>query len=237
MFNEGSMLPKFIIRRLPSLLVIATCATAAAGEANEAKIDPQVQALLDRYLRNDPTYSPGDILSRSQVEPIYNDVLSRGLKPTRDPESAYTPILRDTHFLVMLLRTPQGRVFMKKAADMPLVYDRLDRLSWMPGGQNWVQQIVGSEQGVELLEQLFSEEGLAALQQQFSNNPQSDLLSNPTGKIYTEAALGAALTKTLRNQLQTKSKSPVASRGGKDAKRSASSSPATGAKAKSPSGA
>lgn len=230
----AAMLPKIIIRLLPSLLVIAAATTCAA---EEPKIDPQVQALMDRYLRVDPTYSPGDILSRSQVEPIYNDLIARGLQPTRDPESAYTPILRDTHFLVMLLRTPQGRAFMKKIAGTPPAYDHLDRLSWLPGGQTWVRQIVGSEQGPELLEQLFSEAGLQALKQQFAADGQSEMLDRPTGKIYTEAALGVELTKSLRKQLLAKSKAATAKNSGSDAKRSSTATSAGGAKPKRPAGA
>ena len=219
-----------------ALCATATICPAAGAKPVEAKIDPQVQALMDKHLRLDPTYSPGDLLTRYMVEPIYNEIVARGLKPSDDPESAYTPILRDDHPLAQELRSPAGRALMKKIGNKPLAYDRLERLSWLPGGQEWARQLINSPDGAEMFDRLFSDDGVAAIEKKFAEHSSGANFSLPTGRIYTEAALGAQLTAALRKQLLSQEKSAGPAK--RDAKRtSATAAPAAGAAKKKPAGA
>jgi hypothetical protein len=199
---------------------IATVCSAAETQPAEVKIDPQVQALMDKHLRLDPTYSPGDLLTRYNVEPIYNEIIARGMKPSDDAESTYTAILRDEHPLALQLRSPEGRALMKKIGNKPLAYDRLERLSWLPGGHDWVKQLIASPDGAEMIERLFSDDGIAAMEKKFADHPSGRNFGLPTGRIYTEAALGAQLTAALRKQLLNDEKSAEPAK--RDAKRTSS---------------
>ncbi len=225
------------LRRATTYLLagFACWATATMGSADDAKpadakIDPQVQALMDKHLRLDPTYSPGDLLTRYNVEPIYNEIVARGMKPSGDPESAYTPILRDDHPLAQQLRSPEGRALMKKIGNKPLAYDRLERLSWLPGGQEWAKQLIASPDGAEMFDRLFSDDGIAAMEKKFADHPSGRNFGLPTGRIYTEAALGAQLTAALRKQLLNDEKSAEPAKRG--AKRTSSTKASSAGTAK-----
>lgn len=217
-------------RRFTSLLILLVVSAGAEIALAADKIDPRVQGLLDKHLRANPQYAPGDLLTRDLVEPIYNDLLSRGIKPSSDPERMYGGILRWDHPFVHLMRSPQGREFCKKLGDRPLKYDRLERLSRVDNGMNWLGEMIASEQGVELFDHLFSEEGLQKLELQFAEDPNGRDIRRPTGTIYTETELAAHLTKILKEQLDAKQ--AVA------AKKSGAAGPSSPTKsAKKPSGA
>lgn len=168
--------------------------------AAEPTVDPRLKALVEKHLRRDPSYAPGDILSRGNVEPIFNELLELGLQPADGNEGAYTPFLRDGDYLVQVLRSPRGRALMRNVNRLPEVYDRLERMSWTTVGRSWIEQLVAAENGDELLTNMLSESGLPTVEEQLAADPRGRNFRLPTGRVHTEAQLLARLQHVLESQ-------------------------------------
>jgi hypothetical protein len=195
-------------RRLLAALGIALALAAADGlvpcfaaETPAApQIEPRLKALVDRHLRSDPDYVPGDILSRSNVEPILGELIERGISPSHDNDGLYNEYLRDDDYLVEQLRSPEGRRFMRKIQTLPGAYDRLERFARHPKGRLWIRQLIAAENGPELFAEMISEAGLKQAAEAMGDDEQSRNLNRPTGRVHTEAQLLARLQRSLMSQ-------------------------------------
>lgn len=180
---------------------------SAADSKADTAVDPRLRAIVEKHLRTDPNYRPGDLLTRGNVEPIFNELIELGAPPTDDPEGLYSVFLRDGDYLAQTLRLPQGRVFMRRIADVSGAYDFLERLSRTPTGRSWIEQLVAAENGAELLADLLTDEGLRKAAEALGPGPGSDHLGLPTGRIHTEAELLVRLQRNLEAQTR-KTKQP-----------------------------
>ena len=148
-----------------------------------------VKAIVQRHLASNPSYRRGDLIAREDVEPIFNELLKLGVKPFDQQEELYDSFVPADSLLVQVLRTPQGRAFMRKASQTPGAYDRLERLAWMPQGQALLQQMVRSPDGPEQLQRLSSAEGMQLVAKQLGDDSRGRNFSLPTGHIHTEDQL------------------------------------------------
>lgn len=183
------------------LFFAATVAVALLAAGNAAGAEPvaqaktkkisagQIKAFVESHLRKDPTYRPGDLLTRAHVEPIFNDLVDMGIEPIENGEELFDKFLPDNYYLALLLRSPQGRVFMRAVADIPHVYDRLERLAWSPIGRQWLMQLTTAADGPEQLKRLLTPAGLKAVAAQLQDERLAELLELPSGKIHTEQEL------------------------------------------------
>ncbi len=169
--------------------------------AADPKLQAQLQALVAKHLRQTPDYLPGDLLSRSQVEPIFSELIKLGLQSPQQTEGMYSRFLRDGEYLVQLLRSPQGRVFMRKVAAIPEAYDRLERLAWQPVGRTWLQELVAAENGDKLFAALTTEEGIKKVAESLSADASGKNFGLPTGRVHTEAELIAHLARLVNRNV------------------------------------
>lgn len=143
-------------------------------------------------------YLPGDLIARGDVEPVMQALEKQGWKPAT-PEELLKLLLDDGHFLVRQLRSTPGMKFMRGVAKEPLVFDRLDRLSEMPGGQQLVHDIIRLPDGQQLMKKKptpgFTDLSILLPKQANGKTPTIKDYSKPTGKIYTENDLVKALEK------------------------------------------
>jgi hypothetical protein len=145
----------------------------------------EVKAVVERHLRSNPDYAPGDLISRGDVEPIFDELLPLGVPLNESQEELYDDFVPDNSPLVCSLRTPRGREFMKKVKSFPKVYDRLERLSWSPKGKEMIDQLIEDPQGPALFNAMLQPSGLAATAKYLNDDPSGKNFSLATGRIHT----------------------------------------------------
>lgn len=183
---------------LTTALLVAAC--PAAESSPETKVDPRLKAIVDRHLRIDPNYRPGDLITRGNVESIFGELIELGVQPVDNTDGQYAGFLRDGDYLAQSLRSPQGRPFMRKVAAIPGAYDFLERLAWTPTGRSWIGQLIAAENGDELFAGLITAEGRKKVAEALGAGPQAENLGLPTGHVHTEAELLARLQRSLEAQ-------------------------------------
>src|SRR5262245_44967968 len=106
----------------------------------------EVYRIVQRRLASWPDYRPGDLISRSQVQPIFADLKSAGWT-VRDQTEILKLVPADDDWFVRELRTSGGQAFMRQSAGFPLAYDRIDRLRNMIMGHQHVKAIIAGPDG------------------------------------------------------------------------------------------
>lgn len=174
---------------------------AAKAPAKKPPVTPeQLRAVIQEKLTKNPYYTPGALLSRHDVEPIFNYLLERGVTIAADQEELYDSILPDNAHLVRLLKTPNGRTFMKNIANDPTAYDRLERLSWNPDGRRLIEGFINSKDGVTKFQNLKTGDQIGKLSKSLAADSRITDYLLPTGHIHTADALTKSLTDVLNSQ-------------------------------------
>jgi hypothetical protein len=179
---------------LAALAVVTYCAVCSYAQSPAKKLPPfpEVAATAETVLDRQPDYRDGDILTRSQVEPIFAELESIGFEVS-DRKEILAQVPSDSDQLVEMLHTPNGLKFMRRVSSMPNAYDRLDRLIPMPIGRQTVRDLIRGPGGDEMIEYMTSTPGGKALGQQLSNAPTGANFNEPTGRLYTAKLLLARL--------------------------------------------
>jgi hypothetical protein len=121
------------------LLVAAAASSVSAAEKLPAW--GVVEATVSEQLATLPDYRNGDLLSQSQVAPIFTALEARGWA-VADAARILASVLPDDDNLVQELRTPSGVKFMRKIAGYPQAYDEIDQLSQLPKGDLLVKDFL-----------------------------------------------------------------------------------------------
>jgi hypothetical protein len=165
----------------------------------------QVEQAVRSYFKSLATYEPGDIITRSQVEPLLGQEKSMGWLGA-ERAAILARLLNDEDFLVTELRTPAGRAFLPQIANYPGGLDRLDHLSRLNQGKKSVRNVIRVRDGYKLIETLATTPNGTALGKSLSKSPGGADFNKPTGRIYTVDML----LERLKQVHQTKS-APTAS--------------------------
>jgi hypothetical protein len=189
------------------LLLGAPLPSFGDDAAPTVAVHPRLKALVERHLRADPDYVSGDLLTRADVEPIFNELIELGIPPSTGDDGLYNPYLRDDDYLATLLRSPQGRALMREVAVLRGAYDFLERLSWLPAGRSWLRQLAADPNGAKLVADMMTEDGLKKIADAVGNNADARNLSLPTGRVHTEAELLVRLQRMLESQSRKSAKS------------------------------
>ena len=156
----------------------------------------KVSAKVSTILATRQGYRPGDIISHQDVKGVLAALKDLGWEVPEQSKLLET-VLEDSNFLVRQARSAAGTKFMRGVAGDKLPFDRLDRLSRMSGGQQLVQSIIHLPDGQALMGK-HPTPGLGDLtellpKQANGLTPVDKNFNKPTGRIYTEAELLAAL--------------------------------------------
>jgi hypothetical protein len=143
-----------------------------------------VEALVTKHLRVNPLYMPGDLISQTDVEPIFNELIERGYR-SPDMEGLYDSFLPDRDHFVKSMRTPEGRMFMRSIARLSGAYDRLERLSWSETGRSLLAELLASKDGKKAFEHMLTEEGAKVVETILAKDPRGRNFQLPTGKVHT----------------------------------------------------
>jgi len=95
-------------------------------------------------------YRPGDIITRSEVEPLFPHLKRMGWAMA-DRKTILHRVPADNDFLVRQLRTRQGRTCMREITNYPNAFDQLDRLSRLPNGLRTVRDLIQTEGGSKVI--------------------------------------------------------------------------------------
>jgi hypothetical protein len=169
---------------------------AAAAEPDWEKI----KEVVERHLRSNVQYRPGDLISRADVEPIFNELLELGLKAPGNVEEMYDSFLPPHDYLVNTFHSTYGRKFMRRVAGLSGAYDRLERMSWTTKGREWLNELIVHPQGPEVFKDMISPAGAKKMEQELAGDPRGKNFLLPTGHVHT--------AEDLLNHLQRKMSSP-----------------------------
>jgi hypothetical protein len=174
----------------------SNASNAKASQQKSPLTAADLKKVINDRLAKNPYYSPGFLIAHSDVEPIFNFLLERGVTIADDHEALYDSILPNNAQLVRLLKTPLGREFQKKLAGNAEAYHRLERLSWSPDGRKVLEELLRAKDGPARFQKLTAAE-LAKMSKNLATDPRTEDFNLPTGNIHTEAELLQYLEKAL----------------------------------------
>ncbi|QDU31041.1 hypothetical protein ETAA8_61940 [Anatilimnocola aggregata] len=157
----------------------------------------EIGSAVEQQLRRNTFYSPGFLITRSDAESVFRMLEEKGLELPDDREALYEDLLSDTSPLAKILKTPDGRAFMRKLVGDPTAYDRLERLSWTRDGRYVVDKMVRAKDGATRLKQLQTKDDVAKFSKTLATDPRTRDFALPTGRIHTAEALTERLTELL----------------------------------------
>lgn len=204
------------IRWMLAVGIIASSILAAgpsrADEAGPGKVKPMppletVRAVVRRHFALQSDYKPGDILSRSMVEPLFDQLGLMGWK-VLDKKDILRHVPKETDFVVRALRSESGRPLMRKVASMPGGYDRLYRLSVLPHGRQTIADLIRGKGGAQFIEYLTRSPGGHNLGRMLENTPNGADFNKPVGFLFTEDALLKRIEASYRAEKKRRERSP-----------------------------
>lgn len=178
----------------------------AAQPVRKAPALPSMSAIkqaVESNFKADPNYRPGDLITRDEVEPLLAKLQRMGL-PLPDAKQILEKVLTSDDFVAKQFSTPNGQKFMRQINRYKGGYDRVDRLSRIPLGEQTVRDLIRGPDGYKMIEYMITAPGGRALKDEFARVPKGQDFNDPTGRIYTEEQLLAQLEKSLNDSLKAK---------------------------------
>jgi hypothetical protein len=168
--------------------VLLFAALGAAPSKPKLPSFDDVRKTAFKFFDAQPNFSPDQIITQSQVQGLFEKLKAIGWE-VPEQQKILELIPGDQETLVKDLRTPDGRKFSKQIARLPNAYDRLDRLIRMPTGRSAVARLIKGPDGVWLLQYMTEDPGGKEMGKMLSNTPTGKNFNQPTGRLYTLAAL------------------------------------------------
>jgi hypothetical protein len=137
-----------------------------------------------KHFESKENFETNDLIVREDIETLPKKLAAAGLT-LKKPEDMFNRLLSKNDFLYVELNSKNGRQFMRHIAEMPLGYDRLDRLSQLPLGKQTVRDLIRGPDGQKMIEYMTTTSGGIELGKQLSNSPKGAGFNDPTGRIYT----------------------------------------------------
>jgi hypothetical protein len=137
-----------------------------------------------------------DLINRDQVEPLLIQLERSGF-PLSDKKKILARVPATSDFLVEQFSTPDGRKFMRRIANYPEAYDRLDRLSRLPLGKQTIRDLIKGPGGEKMVQYLTTTPGGKEMGNMLSEVPKGAGFNDPTGRIYTVDLLLRQIKKSL----------------------------------------
>lgn len=169
-----------------TVLLLATC--SGAGAPAPLPTFKAVEERVQRTLEREADYQDGDLLVRSMVERVLNQLKALGWEVPR-PAELLRQVLPDDDFVARSLYSEDGRAFMRQIKGLPQGYDRVERLARLPRGEATLRSLVRGPGGAKMIEYLATAKGGVNLGAQLSKIPDAGDFNRSTGRIYTARAL------------------------------------------------
>jgi hypothetical protein len=196
---------------LAILLGVASGALAdPPGKPSKVKSIPpfsEVQKTVWQHFQGQGDFQPVDLITREQVEPLLAQLERMGL-PLPDAKQILDKLPAKGDFLVEQFCAPGGRKFMRRVAAAPNMYDRLDRLSQMPQGQQTIRGMINSPGGEKTVDYMMKSPNGVGIGKILSSGSQAEQFGAPTGRIYTIDALLTRLQQSHAAAVKASSAAP-----------------------------
>lgn len=163
----------------------------------------QVTQIAVAELAQRKGYQAGDLLTFDDIEGVLVALAVSGWQP-RDQQRILEDTLADSDALAQILRTEHGTRFMRKVSQDSLIFDRMDRVCRVSGGQRMLRDISRLPDG-EKLAKLHRPHGTPGFLDLLPKNASGKVRSirnydKPTGRIYTQEQLLRRLQESYRGQ-------------------------------------
>lgn len=164
-----------------------------------------IEARSAVYFEELPGREPKDLLSRSDVEPLF-DVLASLRWDVADREDILKLVLSDTDWLVKVLRTKRGKKFMRGFSQADGSYDRIDRMRRLPDGKRQILQLISEPGGYTLFEFLATTKLGQGTGRLLSKAPKGKNFNEPTKRLYTSEDVMKQLKLSYEAELERRKK-------------------------------
>jgi hypothetical protein len=152
----------------------------------------QVRSVVESHFHAKKDFQHQDLITAGDVAPILRELEELGWKGASRCHAA-KQLLDDQSVLARELRSPPGQKFMRRVSSYQLIYDRLDRIARMTGGQQLIHDLVRLPDGHRYAQWTphrgapsmvdFLPKGVSG------KSPRVPDLDKPTGRIYTVSEL------------------------------------------------
>ncbi len=188
--------PRRLVRAACLFIGVLAFSSLAAAQSSPPPQKPDFEVVakaLADYFASLKDYKSGDLVSQSLVDAALSHVTDTTGWTVPDQKAIVDRALPDKSFIVAQLATPSGRPFMRNIAKYPGSYSRLDRLSTISGGQQFIKDLISKKGGSDMIEYLATTRGGRELGTMMAGVQQGVDLNKPTGRIYTADDLQTAL--------------------------------------------
>jgi hypothetical protein len=164
----------------------------AAASADAFPTFAQVRSAVESHFHAKKDFQQQDLITAGDVAPILRELEQLGWKGVSRCDAA-KQLLDDQSVLARELRSPPGEKFMRRVSSYKLIYDRLDRISWMTGGPQLIHDMVRLPDGHRYA-QWTPHRGAPSMVDFLPKGvsgkaPRVPDLDQPTGRIYTVSEL------------------------------------------------
>ncbi len=181
---------------IASLAILACSEMIADAARAESPSAAQIQQVVADYFAKQPDYQPGDLITREDADAVVNAMSKRGWQVPKSQELLKNVLSADDA-LIRLFSTKDGQRLMRKVSTDKLVYDRLDRIARVAGGERMIQDLAklpNAERYVKMPPEQGVPDLLDLLPKQRSGRKRSIKdYKKPTGRIYTAEDLAACI--------------------------------------------
>lgn len=164
-----------------------------------------VQTTAEKYFSSLKKYRKGDLLSQSDVEPVFAELEKLGWK-VADREQIVKLVPGDRELMVRMLRTEDGRTFMRDIERLPGGYDRVDHLSRMSDAETLLWRLTSGPDGYKMIDYMTETPYGANMGEMLSQAPNGKGFNKPTGRIYTETQFIARLKQSYASAQKARAK-------------------------------
>jgi hypothetical protein len=169
-----------------------------------------VQKSAEKHFSTLKKYRKGDLLSQGDVEPVFAELEKLGWK-VADREQIVKLVPGDRELMVRMLRTEDGRTFMRDIERLPGGYDRVDHLSRLSDAETLLWRLTSGPDGYKMIDYMTETPYGANMGQMLSQAPNGKGFNKPTGRIYTETQFIARLKQSHASAEKARAKhKPVA---------------------------
>lgn len=186
-------------RWLIGLCLVLIPGSLVAQDPRKPPSFAEIRELVDQHFAEQSHLRVGDITCQNDVRSLFSTLEASGWI-VEDRDEILNKMLSANDPLLRILRSPNGAKFMSQVANEKLIYDRLDRIVRVPGGQRLLTDLVKlpdaarfakqkTPPGVPDLEDLLPKDRSGKTRQVKDFN-------KATEKIYTAADFKKALQKS-----------------------------------------
>lgn len=187
--------------------------------AQKAKTSPwptfaEVEKAVEKHFSTFKKYRKGDLLSQSDVAPVFGALEKLGWK-VADREEILKRVPGDRELMVRMLRSDPNRIFMRDSQKYPGGYDRIDHLSRLSDAETLLGRLTAGPDGYKMIDYMTTTPWGKTMGEMLSQDPNGQGFNQSTGRIYTEQQLIARLkqsyAKAEKSRAKTKATPPATS--------------------------